>query len=75
MHTLPGDQSHNDCDGFVYVGDGYVEQPNGARVWGPRFARCGTCELLGKNKEPASITYAVDSFELVSNNREVDIPF
>lgn len=75
VHTLPGDQSHDNCDGFVYVGDGYVEQPNSTRAWGPKFVKCGTCELLGLNQKPRSATLAVDPFKLVSNPNEIDIPF
>lgn len=75
MHTMPSDQEHANCDGWIYVGDGNITQSDGTRVFGPKFHPCGTCELLGRATKDVSITTQVDPFTLVSNPRELDIPF
>lgn len=72
-HTTPSDQSHQNCPGQIYVGDGYVTDGDGDRVWGPKFAPCGTCEIIAESSP--SITTRVDPFALVRNPRELGIPF
>lgn len=72
FQTKPGDQSHDGCPGEIYVGDGYVEGPNGKRIWGPRMRPCGTCEGMGRIRH--SVTRQVDAFTLI-DDPYVDLDF
>ena len=70
--TTPGDQSHDNCPGDIYVGDGYVKGDNGRLVWGPILKPCGTCTGLGRPTR--SITTKIDPYDLI-NDEFLNIPF
>lgn len=55
MRTESSGQSHSNCDGWVYVGDGLVKNTDGTQEWGPRFHQCGTCEVLGLKNGDVSL--------------------